>query len=208
MKTEQHKSFQEDLDTPTFDFESTPLPLKQSFRNWLNLFRGYNMLLGRSSNIVQVLGSITALCCVDKKGILSWPNPTPEKVFFLRDSAETTSRAESESSIDSVNQTGNGDILSQKSKEQTSQVDKKDTAGVGVSTSPINNRKKGPEPQKTGSVFIPKQPGTIAEVLDLTHDQLSPFKIDFDDHGWKTYIDSLKPLGLCLYLYFVLCQLF
>ncbi|KAK3891362.1 hypothetical protein Pcinc_004755 [Petrolisthes cinctipes] len=22
------------------------------------------------------------LCCVDKKGVLSWPNPTTEKVFF------------------------------------------------------------------------------------------------------------------------------
>ena len=23
------------------------------------------------------------MCCVDKKGVLSWPNPTAEKVFFL-----------------------------------------------------------------------------------------------------------------------------
>lgn len=27
---------------------------------------------------------LQALCCVDKKGILSWPNPTAEKVFFLK----------------------------------------------------------------------------------------------------------------------------
>ena len=26
---------------------------------------------------------LQSLCCVDKKGILSWPNPTAEKVFFL-----------------------------------------------------------------------------------------------------------------------------
>ncbi len=25
-----------------------------------------------------------SLCCVDKKGVLSWPNPTPEKIFLLR----------------------------------------------------------------------------------------------------------------------------
>lgn len=35
----------------------------------------------------------------------------------------------------------------------------------------------------------------IAEVLDLTHDQHSPFKLEFDDHEWKTHLSSLKPLG-------------
>ncbi|WAQ96926.1 TMM94-like protein [Mya arenaria] len=46
-----------------------------------------NILLGRS------------LCCVDKKGILSYPNPTPEKIFFLhREHAESgTSVTHSES---------------------------------------------------------------------------------------------------------------
>jgi PREDICTED: similar to lethal (2) k05819 CG3054-PA len=37
----------------------------------------------RSANFLHVFGSITALCCVDKKGILSWPNPAADKVFFL-----------------------------------------------------------------------------------------------------------------------------
>lgn len=40
-----------------------------------------------------------------------------------------------------------------------------------------------------------EDPGTIAEVLDLTHEQSSPFRIDFDDSGWKRHIDCLKPLG-------------
>lgn len=39
--------------------------------------------LWRTANLLHVLGSITAFCCVDKKGILSWPNPTVDKVFFL-----------------------------------------------------------------------------------------------------------------------------
>ena len=26
---------------------------------------------------------LQSFCCMDKKGILSWPNPTIEKVFFL-----------------------------------------------------------------------------------------------------------------------------
>lgn len=36
-----------------------------------------------------------ALCCVDKKGILSWPNPTAEKVFFLTNSKQQSQSAES-----------------------------------------------------------------------------------------------------------------
>lgn len=39
--------------------------------------------LWRTANLLHVFGSITALCCVDKKGILSWPNPTADKIFFL-----------------------------------------------------------------------------------------------------------------------------
>lgn len=30
---------------------------------------------------------------MDKKGILSWPNPTAEKVFFLQNSSKTSSRS-------------------------------------------------------------------------------------------------------------------
>lgn len=40
---------------------------------------------------------LQALCCVDKKGILSWPNPTAEKVFFLRNTVESSK------SMDSLN---------------------------------------------------------------------------------------------------------
>lgn len=98
---QKHASFQEDLDTPTFDWEKTRLSTMHVLANWFSLWQGNSNLLGRSANVVQVLGSITALCCVDKKGILSWPNPTAEKVFFLRDSADRTSRRSSHSSLES-----------------------------------------------------------------------------------------------------------
>lgn len=32
------------------------------------------------------------LCCVDKKGVLSWPNPTAEKVFFLKNGLHNKNR--------------------------------------------------------------------------------------------------------------------
>lgn len=100
IKSDEEKPFQVDLDTPTFEWEPTVLSSRDVFMNWIGLWQGNSYLLGRSANVVQVLGSITALCCVDKKGILSWPNPTAEKVFFLRDSSDKTSR-KSQSSLES-----------------------------------------------------------------------------------------------------------
>ena len=34
--------------------------------------------------MIHALGSISALCCTDKKGILSWPNTSAEKLFILK----------------------------------------------------------------------------------------------------------------------------
>lgn len=163
-ETDSHKSFQEDLDTPIVDWDNMKLPFRSNMGNFLGLVQGSGYLLGRSANVVQVLGSITALTCVDKKGILSWPNPTAEKIFFLRDSD-------------------------------------RDTGDEGeLSTSECES-----EPQVSNGPQTPKQ-GTVAEVLDLTHDQHSPFRLEFDDHAWKYHINSLKPLGECKDIYlFVEC---
>lgn len=32
------------------------------------------------------------------------------------------------------------------------------------------------------------------EVLDLTHNNQIPFKVQFDDPKWKRHINSIKPL--------------
>ena len=38
----------------------------------------------RTENLIHTLGSVTSLCCTDKKGILSWPNTSAEKIFLLK----------------------------------------------------------------------------------------------------------------------------
>ncbi len=45
---------------------------------------GTGEYLSRTENVVHTLGSVTALCCADKKGILSWPNASPEKIFVVK----------------------------------------------------------------------------------------------------------------------------
>lgn len=146
------KSFEDlDIDTPAYDYDNISLLRSNVLRIWTRLWQGDSELLPRSANLVQVLGSISALCCVDKKGILSWPNPTAEKVFFLHNTAE-------EPQDDNSN-------LSMETESETA-VDEEE-----------------------------KERGIVAEVLDLTHDQHCPFRLEFDDHEWKAHIKSLKPLG-------------
>lgn len=160
-------TFQEDLDSPTYDWEKAPLPRDAVFFHWLALWRGNSHLLGRSANVVQVLGSITALSCVDKKGILSWPNPTAEKVFFLRDSAMVAAaKATGGATGDKPNTMKSQSSMDSDSSQQ------KDAMGC--------------------------EAGAVAEVLDLTHDQHSPFRLEFDDHAWAQHLQSLKPLGLAI----------
>ncbi len=66
---------------------SDPNSLRNSF---FSALLGQGQYLSRSENLIHVLGSITALCCTDKKGILSWPNTSAEKLFILRpESSET-----------------------------------------------------------------------------------------------------------------------
>ncbi|KAL9880064.1 transmembrane protein 94 isoform X1 [Glossina fuscipes] len=157
LTKDPNKSFEEDLDTPTFDYENISLHRSKVFQYWVKLWQGDSELLPRSANVVQVLGSITALCCVDKKGILSWPNPTAEKVFFLHD------------------------------------VEDDDMEEKSVQTS-VNTESDLPDPATQ------RENGIVAEVLDLTHDQHCPFRLEFDDHEWKNHIKSLKPLGLAILL--------
>lgn len=148
MQVEKSKNDDQMMNTPT-ELDLPIIPRKQVFSNFIRILHGETCeLLSRSTNIIQVLGSISAFCCVDKKGILSWPNPTPEKVFFLRDSVD--------------------DIDSKSSNESSLSSESSD-----------NNQKVE----------------VIAEVLDVTHDQNSPFKLEFDDHEWKNHLSSLKPLG-------------
>lgn len=207
-----------DLDTPTYEeWTERPLPRRTVFRCWLALWRGDSRLLGRSANVVQVLGSITALCCVDKKGILSWPNPTAEKVFFLRDAADE-SRAPSvpkttTTTTTTGSGTGNNDGSAGKDSEKSS-----DTPATDAST-PAAHLKPSPavivapslasqtsmdsdtsQPPHTNAATLKATTasGAVAEVLDLTHDQHSPFRLAFDDHAWAVHLQSLKPLGLAI----------
>ncbi|KAJ2945867.1 hypothetical protein O0L34_g4773 [Tuta absoluta] len=76
--------------------------LKTLGKTFFNILSGREDMVCRTANIVHVLGSLSALCCVDKKGILSWPNPTAEKVFFLRNSSPGSDNSSKTSLVGSM----------------------------------------------------------------------------------------------------------
>uniref|UniRef100_UPI00358ED6AC endoplasmic reticulum magnesium-transporting P-type ATPase isoform X1 n=1 Tax=Myxine glutinosa TaxID=7769 RepID=UPI00358ED6AC len=53
------------------------------WRNVLAILAGRSPALCCTASLLHHLGSVTVLCCVDKQGILSWPNPSPDKVAFF-----------------------------------------------------------------------------------------------------------------------------
>nr|QFR37578.1 lethal [Phigalia pilosaria] len=139
-----------------------PENLKSFWKTFFNILTGREDMVCRTANMVHVLGSLSALCCVDKKGVLSWPNPTAEKVFFLRNSSPSSNNS-----------------------SKTSLVGSMDHSGENL------------EPTTDG---LQGEPSTIAEVLDLTHDQNAPFCVEWDDQRWRTHLARLKPLGLAAML--------
>ncbi|XP_023646960.1 transmembrane protein 94 isoform X2 [Paramormyrops kingsleyae] len=52
-------------------------------RHLVSVLRGESQTLCYTSSLLHNLGSVTVLCCVDKQGVLSWPNPSPETVLFF-----------------------------------------------------------------------------------------------------------------------------
>nr|CAD7195773.1 unnamed protein product [Timema douglasi] len=144
------------------------IKFRDVWNNFVELLQGRGEIPSRSVNLLHVLGSVTylldrqALSCADKKGILSWPNPTAEKVV--------------------------GTIGPQFSEPlYTSVVPEEDDEEEATSK----------------SSYMPTEYNTcqtVAEVLDLTHDHSSPFRLQFDDHAWRHHLNSLKPLGLAILL--------
>ncbi|XP_011498921.1 PREDICTED: uncharacterized protein KIAA0195 isoform X1 [Ceratosolen solmsi marchali] len=139
-----------------------------------NIMFGKEHMMTRSANILHVLGSVTALCCIDKKGILSWPNPTAEKVFFLRNANSTINATNTVSRTSSM-------------------------ASLNKSVDP-NHLSDSKQDSNRTSYIHHELSQTMAEVLDLTHDRALPFKLQFDDHSWRQHLNSLKPLGLAILL--------
>ncbi|KAM3860003.1 transmembrane protein 94 [Diretmus argenteus] len=75
--------FSEDTLSSYTEVVSSQEMLRCVWRNLVGVLKGESQTLCYTSSLLHTLGSVTVLCCVDKQGILSWPNPSPETVLFF-----------------------------------------------------------------------------------------------------------------------------
>uniref|UniRef100_A0A3P8TMG3 Transmembrane protein 94 n=1 Tax=Amphiprion percula TaxID=161767 RepID=A0A3P8TMG3_AMPPE len=75
--------FSEDTLSSYTEVVSSQEMLRCVWRHLIGVLKGESQTLCYTSSLLHTLGSVTVLCCVDKQGILSWPNPSPETVLFF-----------------------------------------------------------------------------------------------------------------------------
>lgn len=166
---------------------------------WQNL-QGDPSSLPRTANLLEILGSVTVWCCVDKEGILSLPNPCAEKVFFLKSRkcklkeelvGRTKERKESVSTWTSeaskISSSQDGQESSDDDDEEEAEDDDDDDE---VCASDLDSAGENWKNWLKGH----------REVLSLSSDPESQFGLRFDDIRWQKHINSLKPLGLNILL--------
>lgn len=170
-----NEMFYDDIDTEVgsdLNDSHAKRSLSEVYQSVLDLLFCRKPILWRSAGLLQSLGSLTALCCVDKKGILSWPNPTADKVFFLTSSS-------SSKKFSTVSE-----LMSPQSADE-----KSSTGSTGLEDGVKVRRRKGKLKNQSRS-----------EVLDVTHDPHSASSMQFDDPNWDRFLPNLKPLGLAVLL--------
>ena len=113
---------------------------------------------------------------MDKKGILSWPNPNAEKICVLRARQESVaaSRISLRQSASSLQET----------------VFLSEDAQIAKNFERHNSLSTVPQDAHDG----------VPEILDITQSGARPFDIEFDDPAWTKLLSSLKPLGLGILL--------
>ncbi|XP_062605012.1 transmembrane protein 94-like isoform X2 [Saccostrea cucullata] len=88
-------SFSSDSDISE-DEAKVDIQLGQILNLYWDIANGHGSVISRQINVAQTLGSVSSFCCVDKKGILSWPNPSAEKICFLTPESQRETANEEE----------------------------------------------------------------------------------------------------------------
>ncbi|BHF68661.1 hypothetical protein SprV_0301170000 [Sparganum proliferum] len=181
---------------------------------WTEVYRNPSTNL---EQLLLTLGTVSNVCFVDKKGILSFSIPTPDKVFFFRNPTQHRKRLShstvsfnykhihhhrSFSSTPQFPLTRKPRCNSQKESRKDSGLSEtrcphKSSVDFGTRTigHPINDQNSGPRPflQSTNSPLTPL-------TLDVTTPSEFIYTLHFVTPRWHHFLGSLKPIGLSLLL--------
>ncbi|XP_036853025.1 transmembrane protein 94 isoform X7 [Manis javanica] len=161
--------FSEDTLSSYTEAVSTQEMLRCIWGHFLRVIRGTSPTLSHSSSLLHSLGSVTVLCCVDKQGILSWPNPSPETVLFFSGKVEPP-------------HSSHEDLTDDLSAHSFCHPEVEEETQRGLDS----------EPSEAEDFVCDYH----LEMLSLSQDQQNPSCIQFDDSNWQLHLTSLKPLGL------------
>ncbi|XP_068119528.1 endoplasmic reticulum magnesium-transporting P-type ATPase isoform X2 [Hyperolius riggenbachi] len=214
--------FSEDTLSSYTEAVSTQEMLRSVCTHFLHFIRGKCETLAYTSSLLHGLGSVTVICCVDKQGILSWPNPSPETVLFfsgkvdqntekqediadqlsLHTYCQTEMEDESQEMVALLANTDAVKLVNeQESVERSSDLSK--PAETQKKPHSRNKHASGSNvsfSQDTGGQLSSEVDDYICdchlEMLRLSQDQQNPQSIQFDESNWQIHLSSLKPLGL------------
>ncbi|XP_045428145.1 transmembrane protein 94 isoform X9 [Pipistrellus kuhlii] len=161
--------FSEDTLSSYTESVSTQEMLRSIWGHFLRVIQGTSPTLSHSASLLHSLGSVTVLCCVDKQGILSWPNPSPETVLFFSGKVEPPHGSHE-------------DLTDDVSIRSLCHFEVEEETQPGPESEPYEEED-----------FVCDY---HLEMLSLSQDQQNPPCIQFDDSNWQLHLTSLKPLGL------------
>ncbi|KAM4662944.1 transmembrane protein 94 isoform 2-T3 [Discoglossus pictus] len=190
--------------------------------HFLRVLRGSCDTLVYTSSLLHGLGSVTVLCCVDKQGILSWPNPSPETVLFFSGKVDqATDRHEDVTDQISLRSYSQAELEDEPQEmvalladtDAVQMVNEQEcTERQGDLSKPPDTQRKTHSRSKHASgsnVSFSQDAGAQInsevddyvcdchlEMLRLSQDQQNPQSIQFDESNWQLHLSSLKPLGL------------
>ncbi|XP_033095289.1 transmembrane protein 94-like isoform X1 [Anneissia japonica] len=171
LQKEERHAISDELETEKAITSDDSLPWNEVWEHFKAIICGSSSYLPRTSNLFHALGSMTVFSCVDKRGILSQPDPSVERVFFL-----TGLQPDDASTTDSV-------FTASEDHSKTEQTDvDENEQGIQVVKKPIMQDANG-------------------EILGLSANLNSDSKeVQFDEPDWEKHINSLKPMGLNILL--------
>ncbi|XP_072501786.1 transmembrane protein 94 isoform X7 [Notamacropus eugenii] len=203
--------FSEDTLSSYTEVVSSQEMLRCIWGHFLRVIQGKSSTLSYSSSLLHSLGSVTVLCCVDKQGILSWPNPSPETVLFFSGKMEPPHSSHEDLTDDLSTRSfchpeergdwpGDGPKAPEPHPHRRLHGRNKHPSGSNVSFS-RDTEGGEEEPFKAVSEGDACEADDFVcdyhlEMLSLSQDQQNPSCIQFDDSNWQLHLTSLKPLGL------------
>ncbi|XP_075033961.1 transmembrane protein 94 isoform X2 [Mixophyes fleayi] len=214
--------FSEDTLSSYTEIASTQEILRSVCSQFLRVVTGKCETLAYTSSLLHGLGSVTVICCVDKQGVLSWPNPSPETVLFFSGKVDQATerhddftdqlslRSYCQTEMDDEPQEmvallADTDVVQLVNEQENVERPNDSTKSTDTQRKPHSRNKHASGSnvsfsQDTGGQLSSEVDDYVCdchlEMLRLSQDQQNPQSIQFDESNWPLHLSSLKPLGL------------